>query len=113
MLNARLSAEGNVVSVASEVRRMLLYLKFVKALSHAPYEAALQQLRLLSLTNGESVVILYPCSGSHMDFRSSPCGLPSLLLPAQGYAAMHIRSTNRDVVPAVANTISAYRLSHF
>ncbi len=40
--------------------------------------------------------------------------IPTLIIqPPQGYAAMHINSTNRDVIPAVANTFSTFVVPHF
>ncbi len=43
----------------------------------------------------------------------SPWSPPSLIQPAKGYAAGTLIPTSRDVVPAVANTLSAFGLSRF
>ncbi len=84
-----------------------LALKFVNVLRYDLYEASLQQLRLFPLTHRESVVIFYPCSRLPMAFWSFPFN------PARSYTATPTSSTNRDVLPAAANTLSPFRLSYF
>ncbi len=45
-----------------------------------------------------------------MVFWNSPFGPLSPIQAAKGYAATPISATNRDVIPAVANAHSAFRL---
>ncbi len=45
-------------------------------------------------------------------FLNSPWSPPSHTQPVNGYAATPISSTNTDVVPDVANTLSPFGLSH-
>ncbi len=63
------------------------------------------------LPTGESPVILYPFSRSPVVFWDSPRSPRSPIQPAQGYAARPIISTDSDIVPAPANTFSAFGLS--
>ncbi len=82
-------------------------LKFVKKLRHVPYEAALQQLRLFSRTHRRFRGDLMPM------FMVTHALLEFPIQHTKGYAFAPKSSTNRDVVPAVANTLSAFGLPQF
>ncbi len=73
-----------------------LALKSVKGLRHVPYEAAFQQLRLLSLTyrliRGD-LIFMFKIT---LVFWGSPRSPPSPTQLTQGYAAMPISSHRRQ-----------------
>ncbi len=97
-------------SIPTYLATQRLALNIVKGLRLAPYITALQHLRLFSLT---PVEIKCPCSRSPKVFWNSPWSPPSYIQTANYYAATPISSTNREVVPAIANTLSPFGLSQF
>ncbi len=83
-------------------------MKFMKGLRHVPYKTALQQLRLFSLIHRRI------CADQiSMVFENSPLSPLSPIQLTQGYAAAPICSTYSVVLPAVANTLSAFGLPRF
>ncbi len=58
------------------------------------------------------VVISFTCSRSPTVFWNSPLSPSSPIQPLYGCAVTPISSTNRDVIPIVANTLSAFVLTH-
>ncbi len=76
---------------------------FLSGLRHVPYEEALQQLRLFSLTHRGDLVSMFKVAH----------GPPSHIQPSKGYATTPASSTSRDVVRAIADSPSPFGLSHF
>ncbi len=90
-----------------------LALKFVKRLRHVPYEAALKQLRLFSLTHRRirgDLIAMFKITHSLLEF---PMASTFVYPTRKGYAATHSSSTNSDTVRAVANSLYPFGLSHF
>ncbi len=135
IFNLKLSTDDTVVSAANKARRMAFHLKRSFAVLNPnnflplykvfirPYLEYTNQAFLPALSRDAEAwenLILPTSSGDlismlkiTMVFWKFPCSPSSPIRPAQGYAAIPISSTHRNVIPAVHNTHAASALSYF
>ncbi len=90
-----------------------LVLKFVKGLRHVPYDAALKQLRLFSLTHRRirgDLIAMFKITHGLLEF---PKETTFVYPPRKGLRGHAFKLTNSDAVRAVANSPSPFGQPHF